>query len=353
MRCAVFSVTSNGIALAEKLIKGCPRHSFDVYVKEGRKAGGGVFRYSTLKDAVAECFERYDALIFFSALGIAVRMIAPHLESKLKDPAVVVVDEAGRHAISVLSGHVGGANELTGEAAAVLGAEPVITTATDVNEIKAPDALASKLGMRPVPKSEIQTLNGTLVEGKEIKWAVDTLLENAEFYEHKLEEYGVHAEKISVDEIFKSEAPTVFLTQSEGKHRKGLLYLIPQRLIAGIGCRRGVSSELIRDALEKACAQIGQDITRVSEIASTVVKSDEAGLLELASSLGVKTVFFDNETLERTINYYKLPQSEFVKKQIGVGNICEAAALSAVKDGRTALPKTKYTKVTVALIWEK
>ena len=68
MRCAVFSVTSNGIALAEKLIKGCPRHSFDVYVKEGREAGEGVFRYSTLKDAVAECFEKYDALIFFSAM---------------------------------------------------------------------------------------------------------------------------------------------------------------------------------------------------------------------------------------------------------------------------------------------
>lgn len=353
MRCAVFPVTANGILLAEKLADACTPHVFDMYVKEGRQAPDGAVRYAVLGDAVADTFGRYDALIFISAIGIAVRMIAPHIRSKLTDPAVIVIDDAAKHAVSVLSGHVGGANALTRQIASVLGAEPVITTATDVNRIEAPDAVAAELGMRPCPKSEIQTLNSALVDGKEILWAIDKELSNADFYTQKLKRHGFSTVSMTQEEIFGKKDLAVFLTENAGKERKGLLYLQPKRLIAGIGCRRDVPAEVIRNALQKACMQIGQDIARVSEIASTVVKSDEQGILMLASSLGIETVFFDNEVLEKTIKRYHLPESAFVKRQIGVGNICEAAALSAVEDGTTALPKTKYTKVTVALVWEK
>lgn len=353
MRCAVFPVTAHGIVLAEKLQKECRTHVFDMYVKEGRPAPDGVIRYTALKDAVADTFGRYDALLFFTALGISVRMIAPHIKSKLTDPAVIVVDEAARHAISVLSGHVGGANGFTEEIAGILDAELVITTATDVNKIEAPDALASKLGLRPYPKSEIQTLNSALVDGKKLRWAIEANMPHAEIWEEKLKKLGIESVRMKHLEAEKSGELLVLLTEKPGVERKGLLYLVSRRLIAGIGCRRGMSKESIRAALESACDEIGQDITQVSEIVSTVVKSDEAGILELAEELGIGTRFFDNETLSKTINRYHLPESAFVKKQIGVGNICEAAALSAVTEGKTALPKTKYTKVTVALIWEK
>ena len=131
------------------------------------------------------------------------------------------------------------------------------------------------------------------------------------------------------------------------------LNLTPCKLIAGIGCKRGTSSDLIKSAVNEACKKINQPIERISLIASVDVKSDEAGLIEFAESIKREIKFFDIETLQKTIKRYNLIESAFVKKTIGVGNVCEAAALSCVEYGRFALTKTKFENVTVALIWEK
>lgn len=352
MRCAAFTVTPHGIELAEKL-RGAGIGSVDIFVKEGKSAPADAKYYSRLADVVGEAFSRYDALIFFSAMGITVRLIAPHLQSKLLDPAVIVVDDQARYAISLLSGHVGGANALTYQVADALKARPVVTTATDVNGLAAPDVIAAELGLKPSPKAMIQRINSSLLAHQPVSYCIDKSLPRAEFFRQKLRERGIEAKLVTVDEAVSTEALGVFITPRTLPVCENLLYLHPRRLIAGIGCRRGVSEEEIKSALAAACEMIGQEISAVSIIASSIVKADEAGIHDLADHLQVPTRFFTNEELERKIVEYDLTQSDFVRKKIGVGNVCGAAAIACVERGIFALEKTKFKKVTVALVWEK
>ena len=297
MRTAIFAVTERGAELAGKIAKaldGCM-----TFIK-GRD-------FERLREAVDDNFHKFDALLFVTAAGIAVRMIAPHIVSKLSDPAVLVIDECGRHVISLLSGHVGGANDLTLEVAAIVNGEPVITTATDVENKAAVDSFASKLGLKPEPKEAIKAINTAILKGE-----------------------------------------PVFVTAGET-----VLNLTPVRLIVGIGCKRGTSKKHIKSAVVEACKRIEQPIERISLIASIDVKSNENGLLEFAASINRDIMFFSAEILQKTIDKYSLSEAEFVKKTVGVGNVCEAAALSCVERGRFALTKTRFDSVTVALVWEK
>ena len=296
MRTAILPVTEKGFELAEKI---------------SESVGGQIFikrrDYDSLKNFVAEVFAKFDALIFISAAGIAVRMIAPHIVSKLSDPAVIVVDERGKNVISLLSGHVGGANFLSAEIARTLGANPVITTATDVEEKFSADSFANQFGLIPFPKSAIKIINSAILRGEEI-----------------------------------------FLTAGSAR-----LNLNPLNLICGIGCRRGTSAEKILSAVTAACEKICQPVERIKFFASVDLKQNEVGLLEFAERLGREVKFFSVEELQAKVDEYKLQESDFVKKNIGVGNVCEAAALCSVKSGKFALTKTKFSEVTVALLWEK
>ena len=260
-----------------------------------------------MNNLIADIFTRFDALIFICATGIAVRVIAPHIVSKLKDPAVIVIDERGRNVISLLSGHVGGANDLTLKIATAIKANPVITTATDVENKFAADAFAASFGLTPTPKDAIKIINSAILRDEPI-----------------------------------------YLTAGSTT-----LNLVPQKLIAGIGCKRGTSAEKIYSAVKAACEMINQPLERIKLLASVDIKSDEVGLLEFAKNMGVEIKFFGVEELAKKIAEYKLSESEFVKAAIGVGNVCEAAALCCVKSARFALTKKSFDGVTIALIWEK
>ena len=296
MRKAILPVTEKGVELAKKI---------------SAEVGGQIFikgrDFDSLKNFVAEIFTKFDALIFICATGIVVRMIAPHIVSKLSDPAVIVIDERGKNVVSLLSGHVGGGNFLTASIAEKISANPVITTATDVEEKFSADAFASQLGLTPAPKSAIKIINSAILRGEEI-----------------------------------------FLTAGDAK-----LNLLPQNLICGIGCKRGTSAEKISDAISSACKKISQPVERIKFFASVDLKADEVGLLEFARQLGREIKFFSVEELAKKIAEYKLQESDFVKKNIGAGNVCEAAALCCVERGKFALTKTKFDGVTVALLWEK
>ena len=353
MRCAVFAATRRGIDSAIRLRDGLAPDAVDIFLKDGREAEIAAKRFLRLADAVEEAFRQYDALIFFMAAGIAVRMIAPHIKSKLTDPAVIVADEQGRHVISLLSGHVGGGNRLTARVAECLGGEPIVTTATDVNGLMAPDAFAAELGLRPVPKSMIQRMNGALLEGKTLSYALDERLPRRDFFEAAIVKSGIPFTRKSVAAALAAKELTVFLTADDSLRSENLLCLVPRRLIAGVGCRRGVPAEALRKALSESCEKIGQKLSAVSMIASASVKRDEEGILALAAELGVEARFFETKDLQLKIDEYGLAESSFVRRQIGVGNVSEAAALCCVQQGRIALPKTKWEKATVALVWEK
>jgi len=295
MRTAILTITEKSFELAEKISEGI---------------GGKIFvkrrDFEQMKIFVEEIFTKFDALIFICAAGIAVRMIAPYLKNKLTDPAVIVIDERGRNVISLLSGHVGGANDLTLKIAEKICANPVITTATDVEEKFSADNFASRLGLMPEPKDAIKAINSAILRGEEI-----------------------------------------FLTAGNVR-----LNLTPKNLICGIGCRRGVSEEKIFNAVHDACKIINQPVERIKFFATIDIKHDEKGLINFAKNLGREIKFFTAAELAAKIIEYKLDESDFVKKIIGVGNVCEAAALCSVNRAKFVLPKTKFDEVTIALIWE-
>ncbi len=296
MRTAIISLTRNGTKVARKI---------------SEKIGGQNFvkgkDFDKIADLVEEIFFSFDGLIFVCAAGIVVRMIAPHIVSKLSDPAVLVVDERGQNVISLLSGHIGQANQLTLEVARAIEANPVITTATDVEGKFSIDSIASRLGLLPEPKEAIKAINAAILRGEEI-----------------------------------------FVTAGDVR-----LNLIPQNLIAGVGCRRGTSSLKIFEAIQRACTMIHQPIERINLLASADAKQNEPGLLSLAEVMGVEIKFFSPAELQNKIDQYKLEESKFVTRMVGVGNVCEAAALCCVEEARFALPKTTFKGVTVALLWER
>lgn len=306
MRTAIFYITSGGKILADELQKIFP--DADIFNN-----------LQNLQDK----FKKFDALIFIMAVGIVVRKISNLIENKLVDPAVVVIDERGRNVISLLSGHVGGANDLTRLIAEKIGSNPVITTATDVEEKISIDSVSNDLGLRLHPRDEIKKINSAILHGEKIRILVD------------------------------EDLPTILITDRFFENSQRVLILSPRRLIAGIGCRRGVTRDQILTALKQACELIGQPIERIDLLASVDIKRDEVGILETARFLDRDIKFFDIDTLKKIIDRYSLNESEFVKKSIGVGNICESSALACVGNARFALTKKIFDKVTVALIWEK
>ena len=362
MRTALFALTESGAQLARRLadaVEGGGTIHLPERLHGHIPSEYDVVYFSRLADVIKTAFSRYDALICVMATGIVVRMLAPYVESKLYDPAVLVFDEAGRHGISLLSGHIGGANELTRILCAAVGADPVITTATDVTGVFAPDAIAARLALRPVPKSAIQVLNTALLERKEIAYYIVSDLPHAAFYEAQL-----RAEEIQA-RLFRGEIPPVgadeyrvIITRAEdvpSESEPRTLYLVPRRLIAGVGCRAGVSEAKILRALTEACGMIGREPSMIDLFASTTVKREEQGLLAAAATLGREIHFYPKERLAAMIERYGLMESDFVRQTIGVGNVSEAAALCAAGEagGRMALGKTTFGKVTVALLWEK
>ena len=363
MRACIFALTQEGARLAMRLK--CVMDGARLLLPEKAKLWTGIEDtaeyFPRLGMAVASAFHRYDALVFVMATGIVVRTIAPHIVSKLSDPAVLVFDERGMHGISLLSGHVGGANALARRLSAAIGADPVITTATDVEEVTAPDAISSELGLFPAPKREIMRINAYLLmkdetgKRREVPYYVQRDMKHAAFYKDSLLACGI---QVRVFKGAKEETiplrPAVLLTDRIREDTEGILFLLPRRLLAGVGCRKGTTEEEVLAALGEACESVGLSKTRIDALSSTTFKKNEAGLIGAAKTLDVPITFYNNEAMQETITRYRLAESAFVKETIGIGNVCEAAALTmaGAVGGRFALLKTKRKKVTVALLWQ-
>ncbi|WP_296769364.1 cobalamin biosynthesis protein [Selenomonas sp.] len=364
------ALTEQGLQLAQT-IRQCMDEYVDIYTSEklvsseAEKKSLQVHTFTNFKEAAARNFSAYEGLIFVMAAGIVVRTIAPLLEDKLTDPAVVVFDEQGRHGISLLSGHVGGANELTRQLCQSIGATAVITTATDIQAKLAPDILANRLGLRPWPKVRIKTMNAGLLAGKKIHWRIDRTLPHSVFYKRKLEQYGQTADLYVPSQLLvvlpeeQEQLEVVIMGERQlpelSELPSNILCLTPRRLIAGVGCRRGTPAALVMSALDTACRMIGRDRSFIDELASTIVKRHEAGILYAGDSLVRPVRFYENDRMQQMIEVHQLEKSAFVQEHIGIGNVCEAAAYCSAgkRGGRLALRKTNFEKVTVALLWEK
>lgn len=348
MKLAVISVTNKGAELAERLAVAVDAKA-DTYAKEGRNPSSLAHTYQSLGELIGRIFPLYDGFVFIMAAGIVVRVIAPYVMDKRIDPAVVVMDDGANFAISLLSGHIGGANDLTRLVSKAAGAVPVITTATDVAKKPAADVLAVLLNLAIEPFNSLKTINSAIVNGDRVAFFMDSALPEHAQYASQASELGITLVDISELAHIDTYDAAVIITDKELAVPKPHVYLRPGSLAIGLGCRRGTASAEILATIKEACQTIGRSFKSVAVIGSTVVKEDEIGLLAVSQQLAVPVKFFTNDQLQACIEQNDLSLSKFVNEKIGVGNVCEPAAILAGQNNSLLLKKTKYPNVTVAI----
>ncbi len=334
MHVRLISYSKNGRNTAKRIAEAlaseghaCRRYALPKYCEEGDEALTG-----SASSWAGEAFRESDALVFCAAAGIAVRAIAPWVRDKTSDPAVIVTDEKGNYIIPLLSGHLGGANELALLIAEKTGGTPVLTTATDINGVFAVDVFAKKNHLRICDMTLAKEVSAALLSGKTVGFKSDFP------WEGKLPE-GVLEEPAELG-IWISES------REEAPFQR-TLQLVPQRLAAGIGCRKGKSIEELEIFLRKQLQGAGIREEALSCIASIDLKKDEEGLKALAEKLGLPFVTFSEEELLQVPGEFSV--SEFVRSTTGVDCVCERAAVLAAGTGTLMIRKTAENGMTFAL----
>ena len=342
----VISFTEQGLRLSARMAE-ILKPDYEVWLYTTRTEvcadsgqGNPVIRLQDgLHTWCASVFSDSDALVFVGACGIAVRTIAPFLVSKISDPAVLAADERGRHIISLLSGHMGGGNALTAYLAARLGADPVITTASDVNGKLAVDVWAKKNHLQISDMELAKRAAARIVSGGRIPFLCEGAV-NGEI-PRELERRPEMKEGCGI------------VVSVRDKWGADVLRLTPRAVILGIGCRRGKPAAEIREQIYRILAvqQIAPE--SIEKLASIDLKAEEAGLLALAEELDVPFETYSAEQLRAVPGKFSV--SEFVRDVTGVDNVCERAAVAALPEEEQInadfiCRKTAADGVTAALV---
>ncbi|WP_042349363.1 cobalt-precorrin 5A hydrolase [Bacillus massiliigorillae] len=341
-RIAVVALTENGVLLAKEVNQ---HMHCDIYVGDKIAQQGTENLKPTFQEGMKQLFQTYDALVCIMATGIVVRTLAPYITDKLSDPAVVVMDEKAKHVISLLSGHIGGANELTSKLAKLLHSDPVITTATDVQEVAALDNIAQKIDARiPNFRENVKLVNGLLASNKRVGLYNDT-------------EYDVDSRGFIIidelDEVPKDIEALVYigdrLSLQEFNIPK-IIKVVPKTRILGIGCKKNTDFNKMRIAFSMFCEKWDIDPHAFHTIVSIDVKQDEPAIKKLAEIMDCEFHTYTASQLE-TVSYH-YPVSDFVQKTVGVGNV----ALSSVHlacDGNVLTDRYIWEGMTMAMGYAK
>lgn len=336
---AIWALTPNGAALAERIQAARPWAS--LFVSAKLPAPETAIPFFRLADAVKRHFHEYSGHVFIMSTGIVVRTIAGLLAHKTRDPAVVVADEQGGHAISLVSGHIGGANALAMEIAQITGAQPVITTATDLNGLPAIDRIAQNQGLFIQNPAAIKSVSMALLKGEPIGvfdpwgWVQNAISNRARI------------EWSAVAQARESQGPGVFVHHAIAALAPDILVLRPPSLTVGIGCNRNTPLAEIQALLAGTLERFQLSIHSLACLATIDAKSDEPGILALAERMGIGLRFYTREELSQ-VTAVENP-SETVNRHMGVQSVCEAAALLAAKSDRLIVGKQKTRNVTVAV----
>lgn len=328
MKIAIISVTKNGTALSRRLSEGldsrheCTRYTFHRY------ADADAVSFDSLGALTADIFYKTDALVFLCACGTAVRVIAPHIRSKFTDPAVVAADQQGKFAVSLLSGHVGRANALTRLVADILGAVPVITTATDSGGKFSPDTFAAANHLHICEPEIAKEIAAAVLNGDPIGIASDFEMKN-------------------VPDIFSDGARLgiSISNNADSSPFERTLHLLPKNLVLGAGCKKGTDADTFRETILGLLAEHDIPTARVCALNTIDVKSGEAAILRFADEYALPLNFFTADELMRVNGSFD--SSDFVMNTVGADNVCER---SACADGGTLLiRKTNLGGITAAV----
>lgn len=319
----------------------------------------------SLNDWAREMFASMDALIFIGATGIAVRAIAPLVQDKFYDPAVLVMDELGQFCIPLLSGHVGGANELAETISRLIGSQAVITTATDVNHKFAVDVFARKNGLKIADRELAKEISAELLTGRKVGFFTDFLwngtlpkgLCEGQFCDRNIritinaDSLKSNSKKRAKIEGYDTETGTEQKETDRSEmcsEGKAILRLVPPVIILGIGCRKGTPAGQIQAAIHQLLKEQNLHPLSIAAVATIDLKKEEPGLLAAAKALQIPVICYSSEELAAVPGDFA--ESAFVKQITGVGNVCERAALKAARErgGYLVCHKTVYDGVTVA-----
>ena len=293
-----------------------------------------------------------DAIIFVGATGIAVRAIAPFICGKAVDPAVLVIDEAGRYVISLLSGHLGGANALARTAASLIEAEPIITTATDAESAFVVDTFAKENGFLLTDLRKAKEVSAKVLRGEKLRIYSDIPMERLVQRPARNEAELVPAQDIDRADIVISYRTHILKPAEKSSQAIGLR-LIAKRVHVGLGARKGVTQAEVAAAVATCLEDAGIDPRAVVALASIDLKKQEAGILAYSYESGVPFVTYTAEEL-RTVEG-AFAGSSFVQSVTGVANVCErAAAYAAGRSGHAEVlvHKTIHGNVTTAVAVE-
>lgn len=393
-RVLLITCSVRGYATMQKMAKKLENISgAEIITKVKCEALPEVSMKGTVKACVDAYFEQVDAIVFVTASGIAVRSVAEHLTHKSKDPAIVCMDECGKHAISLVSGHAGGANALTQMLADVMWATPVITTATDVEgrfsvddyarkhnlvvtdwaKAKAISAEVLATGAKPVwvdeaAGSQEQEKNACEICKVQKSTGIDGCENRVDGCENRIDgcknrvdacENGIDVLKLQIGSY------QVVITPQDVSVDAQTLQLIPRCIVAGVGCKKGTSVDKIEHAVQDAFAKAGLRMEALCAVASIDLKKNEVGLLEFCETRKVPFKTYAAEELRAVPGIYSA--SEFVSGVTGVDNVCERSAVKyasehatnqgepllgrQAKHGELLLRKQAHGGVTVALAY--
>ncbi len=308
-----------------------------------------IFPKGNFKKIISDHWRNFSGHIFIMATGIVVRQIAPLLQGKTKDPAVVVCDEKGDFAISLLSGHIGGANRLARKIAKIFHGQAVITTATDVQGLEAIDEIAARKGFTIVNPGAIKDINGLLLARKKVAVIGHTFWSRviSDHFDDRVIELLPETLHLQIER----EIAGLVLIDEDSSPDPALptLFLQSPKVVVGIGCRRHTPHAEIEEAVATVLTAHGIPWSQVLEIVSLDLKKDEPGLLEFAAAKSLPTRFFSAAELDKV----EVPSpSAKVQSVTGSSSVCEAAAIFAGR-GELLVKKEKFARVTVAVaLWK-
>ncbi len=349
---ALLAITKHGTDLARGLAEAMGDADLHVPQKFADAAGPRAMPFATtVREQLGELFRRYDGLVVFISLGAVVRMVAPLLQDKHVDPGVVVVDDRARYAISVLSGHLGGANALARRVGALLGAQPVITTASDVGGTIAVDLLGRGFGWTLEQQANVTPVSASVVNEEPVAvfqdagetdwWAAGRPLPATIHLVPSLEEAArpaFRAALLITDRLLGSQWRDLL--------RKAVVYR-PRSLVAGIGCMAGTPAEDLERLVTQALAEAGVARASLRNLATSELKRAEPGLRAFAAAWGLSVTYYTAEELNGVTE--GVVPSETVERLVGLQGVCEPAALLSAGTNRLLLPKRKSARATAAL----
>lgn len=344
-RCALYAFTAGGLARAREIASGLGLpsviHSTCAATAEQTPADVVPIAGRDFDTTLRAQWRQFAAHIFLGATGIAVRKIAPLLEDKTTDPAVLACPESGSHVISLTSGHLGGANRLARRVARITGGQAVVSTATDVNGLPAIDDVAALHRARVLTTNALRDVNAALLRGETLTFCGPRAIYEAHFAASPQMRFAPRADDIST--------PRAVLWDAEGTLPPGVEHLdISSRaFVLGLGCRRGMAPARLREQAEACLAGLGLTPQHIARLATCDIKAHEEAIRQLADAWQVPLDLHPAEALDAV----SVPTpSATVRDQVGTASVSEAACLlSAGRGGQLVQPKIVGQDMTLAL----